>query len=129
MAGLFDFSGWCRIVIRMKLKVLNIFGNIFEKLLPKIADGNVRLQLKAEIEKLEIEFRTQLRWIIGIVVMMIFANFFYQSITNSGFLLNIDTPIEALHVIVLLGAVKVVMGISIAELIKLYKDLFNNKRS
>jgi len=111
----------------MNLAVLNIFSTIFEKLLPKIADGNVRLQLKAEIEKLEIEFRTQLRWIIGIVVMMIFANFFYQSITNSGFLLNIDTPIEALHVIVLLGAVKVVMGISIAELIKLYNNLFKQK--
>ena len=81
----------------------------------------------SEIEKLEIEFRTQLRWIIGIVVMMIFANFFYQSITNNGFLLNIDTPIEALHVIILLGAVKVVMGISIAELIKLYNNLFKQK--
>ena len=112
----------------MNLKVLNIFGNIFEKLLPKIADGNLRIELKSEIERLEIEFRMQIRWVIGVIVIMIFANFFYQSITNSGFLLNIDTPIEAIHVILILGGIKVVTGISFIELYKTFKNLFKQKK-
>ena len=112
----------------MNLKVLNIFGNIFEKLLPKIADGNLRQQFKAEIEKLEIEFRTQLKWVIGAVVVMIFVNFFYQSITNSGFLLNIDTPIEAIHILLLFGGLKIITGLSIIDLYKTYEDIRDKKK-
>ena len=112
----------------MNLKALNIIWTIVTKLLPKVADGNLRRQLQAEIEKLEIEFRMQIKWVIGVIVIMIFANFMYQSITNSGFLLNIDTPIETLQVILILSGIKVVTGISFIDLYKAYKSLRNKKK-
>jgi len=112
----------------MNLKTLNIFSNLFEKLLPKIADGNVRQEIKAEIVRLETEFRMQIRWAIGVVVIMIFAFFFYKSITDLGFLLNIDTPIEALWVILVLGGMKIISGISLKELYKMFKDFLKKKK-
>ena len=41
----------------MNLASLNIFANLFNNLLPKIADGNLRQKLKTEIQRLEIEFQ------------------------------------------------------------------------
>lgn len=113
----------------MNLKALNIFTNLFDKLLPKIADGNLRAEFKAEIQRLEIEFRMSIRWAVGVVVVMIFANFFYQSTVNSGYLLNIDTPVEALQVLLILAGVKVVAGITIKDSWKFVKDFFKKQRS
>ena len=112
----------------MNLATLNIFSKLFEKLLPKIADGNLRQEIKAEIARLETEFRMQIRWAIGVVTIMIFANFYYKSITDNGFLLNIDTPIEVLQVVLILGGLKIISGISFKELWKTYKDFRNKKR-
>jgi len=111
----------------MNLKVLNIFSNLFGKLLPKIADGNVRQEIKAEIIRLETEFRMSIRWAVGVVIVMIFAFFFYKSITDNGFLLNIDTPIETLWVLLILGGLKVISGISFKELYKMFKDFLKKK--
>ena len=111
----------------MNLASLNIFANLFNNILPKVADGNVRQEIKAELLRLETEFKMSIRWAIGIVVIMIFAFFFYKSATDSGFLLNIDTPIEALHVILILGAIKTITGISFTELWKTFKDLFKQR--
>ena len=112
----------------MNLAALNIFSKLFKELLPKIADGNLRQEIKAETIRLETEFRMQIRWAIGVVTIMIFANFYYKSITDSGFLLNIDTPIEALQVVLILGGLKIISGISFKELWKTYKNFRNEKK-
>lgn len=99
-------------------KLLTIFGKL-TVWIDKIPDGNIRIEAKAELKKAEILLRTQLTWVIGIVVIMIFANYFIKTSIDPEYLKKYK---ESIDLVLLAVGVTVISGIPIKEFLKHVKD-------
>lgn len=108
----------------MNTKILNIIDKIFG-LADKIPDGNVRAEIKGEIKKAEILLRQSLSIIIGIVTVMIFANYFIRCAISPEYMKEYREAID----LVLLGVgVKIISGMSVKDFKDSVKNWYKNKK-
>ncbi len=91
------------------------------KLLDKVADGDLRAELKAKNEENKMMLLMRLSWIIGITIFLIYLNFFIKLAFIPSYFSNLNIGSMTEIVLVVL-ATRFIFNLTVKEIFKAYQE-------